>query len=75
MESPIADIANGTTKAGPGAGRGAHFIGFLTPQPTPWAHIDMAGVDGADESLPTIPKGARGYGVRLFDALVREFEK
>ncbi len=75
MESPIADIANGTTKSGPGAGRGAHFIGFLTPQPTPWAHIDMAGVDGADESLPTVPKGARGYGVRLFDALVREFEK
>ncbi len=75
MESPIADIANGTTKSGPGAGRGAHFIGFLTPQPTPWAHIDMAGVDGADESLPTMPKGARGFGVRLFDALVREYEK
>lgn len=75
MESPIADIANGTTKSGPGAGRGAHFIGFLTPKPTPWAHIDMAGVDGTDESLPTMPKGARGFGVRLFDALVREYEK
>lgn len=75
MESPVADIANGTTKAGPGAGRGAHFIGFLTPEPTPWAHIDMAGVDGTDESLPTMPKGARGFGVRLFDALVREYEK
>lgn len=75
MESPVADIANGTTKSGPGAGRGAHFIGFLTPEPTPWAHIDMAGVDGTDESLPTMPKGARGFGVRLFDALVREYEK
>lgn len=75
MESPVADIANGTTKSGPGAGRGAHFIGFLTPAPTPWAHIDMAGVDGTDESLPTMPKGARGFGVRLFDALVREYEK
>ena len=75
MESPIADIANVTRKPGAGAGRGAHFIGFVTPEPTPWAHIDMAGVDGTDESLPTMPKGARGFGVRLFDALIREYER
>ena len=75
MESPIADIANGASGSGPGAGRGAHFIEFLTPKPTPWAHLDIAGVDGADESLPTVPKGARGFGVRLFDALVRDFEQ
>ncbi|MEG3180150.1 leucyl aminopeptidase family protein [Sphingomonas sp. LT1P40] len=75
MKSPIADIANTTRKAGAGAGRGAHFIAFLTPEPTPWAHIDIAGVDATDESLPTMPKGARGFGVRLFDALVREYEK
>ncbi|WP_326524364.1 leucyl aminopeptidase family protein [Sphingomonas sp.] len=73
MSSPVADIAN-SGPGGAGAGRGAHFISFLTPQPTPWAHIDMAGVDGADESMPTIPKGPRGFGVRLFDALVREYE-
>jgi leucyl aminopeptidase len=45
MKSPVADIANSTSAPGAGAGRGAHFIGFMTPEPTPWAHIDMAGVD------------------------------
>lgn len=75
MESPIADIANATTTSGPGAGRGAHFIDFVTPRPTPWAHIDMAGMDMTTEALPTQPKGARGYGVRLFDALIREYER
>lgn len=75
MKSPIADIANSVRTSGAGAGRGAHFIGFLTPEPTPWAHLDIAGVDGTDDSLPTMPKGARGFGVRLFDALVREYER
>ena len=74
MASPIADIANATTASGAGAGRGAHFIGFLTPEPTPWAHIDMAGVDEGGDS-PTTPKGAPGYGVRLFDELIRGYEQ
>lgn len=75
MESPIADIANGVVKPGAGAGRAAHFISFLTPQPTPWAHIDMAGMEAVSESRATAPKGPTGYGVRLFDALVREYER
>jgi leucyl aminopeptidase len=74
MASPIADIANSTRAAGAGAGRGAHFIGFLTPEPTPWAHVDMAGMDAA-AATATTPKGAPGYGVRLFDALIRSFER
>jgi leucyl aminopeptidase len=75
MESPIADIANGVVKPGPGAGRAAHFISFLTPEPTPWAHIDMAGMEAVSEARATVPKGPTGYGVRLFDALVREYER
>ena len=43
--------------------------------PTAWAHIDMAAMDRAESDLPTVPKGPRGYGVRLFDQLVRSYEK
>lgn len=74
MASEIADIRNSSGGPGPGAGLGAHFIDFLTPGPTPWAHIDMAAVDRADPALPTVPKGPRGYGVRLFDQLIRQYE-
>jgi leucyl aminopeptidase len=34
----------------------------------------MAAVDRADTALPTVPKGPRGYGVRLLDQLVRTYE-
>lgn len=74
MASPIADIANGTRAPGPGAGRAAYFLSFLTPEPTPWAHIDMAGMDSST-ATPTTPEGAPGYGVRLFDELIRSFER
>ncbi|MGQ5701771.1 leucyl aminopeptidase family protein [Sandaracinobacteroides sp. A072] len=75
MASEIADIRNSGGGTGPGAGLGAHFIHYLTPQPTPWAHVDMAAVDRADPALPTVPKGPRGFGVRLFDELIRSYER
>lgn len=75
MQSEIADIKNTKEGGRAGAGTAAHFISFLTPAPTPWAHIDMAAVDRADPALPTVPKGPRGYGVRLFDQLIRSYEQ
>ena len=39
----------------------------------PWAHIDMAGTMWADSSKPLTPAGPTGYGVRLLDALAREW--
>jgi len=75
MASEIADIKNSSGGPGPGAGLGAHFIHYLTPEPTPWAHIDMAGVDRAESGLPTVPKGPRGFGVRLLDQFVRSYEQ
>ncbi|WP_199553576.1 leucyl aminopeptidase [Sandaracinobacteroides hominis] len=74
MESEIADIKNSKEGGRAGAGTAAYFIGFLTPTPTPWAHIDMAAMDRAETALPTVPKGPRGYGVRLLDQLVRSYE-
>lgn len=75
MDSEIADIKNANEGGRAGAGTAAHFISFLTPQPTPWAHVDMAAVDRAETALPTVPKGPRGFGVRLLDQLVRAYEK
>ncbi len=75
LESEVADLKNGKEGGSPGGGLAAQFINFLTPEPTPWAHVDMAGVDRSEAGLPTVPRGARGFGVRLFDALVRSFER
>lgn len=73
MKSDIADIKNVVEGGGPGASLGAHFIGYFVDGPTPWAHLDIAGVDWRRDSLPTVPKGSAGYGVRLLDRFVRDF--
>jgi len=40
---------------------------------TPWAHIDIAGVawSGANDWKPA---GSAGYGVRLLERFVRDFQ-
>ena len=72
MESDIADIANSAEGGRPGAGLGAHFIGFFVDR-TPWAHLDIAGVDHRSSAAPTVPSGMAGFGVRLLDRFVRDF--
>lgn len=73
MDSPIADIRDISEDA-PGAGAGAHFIGyFVTPQ-TPWAHLDIAGTSYRSDTQPTVPAGAAGVTVRLLDRFVRAFQ-
>lgn len=72
MESDIADIKNSDEGGAPGAGLGAHFIGFFVDS-TPWAHIDIASVDLRSSATPTVPEGMAGFGVRLLDAFVRDF--
>ncbi len=71
IKSVIADIKNGSTGA-PGASTGAAFIGSFIKEETPWAHLDIAGVDWRTEATPTSPLGASGFGVRLLDELARE---
>jgi leucyl aminopeptidase len=73
MKSTFADIRNVVEGGGPGASLGAHFIGSFVTDETPWAHLDIAGNELADNARPTGPKGAVGYGVRLLDRFVRDF--
>lgn len=72
MKSDIADIKNVVEGGSPGASLGAHFIGYFI-ETTPWAHLDIANVDSRSESLPTVPKGLSGFGIRLLDRFVRDY--
>jgi leucyl aminopeptidase len=72
MKSDIADIKNVVEGGAPGAGLGAHFIGYFVAT-TPWAHLDIASVDRRSSSLPTVPEGFSAFGVRLLDRFVRSF--
>jgi leucyl aminopeptidase len=68
IKSQVADVKNTGGRYG-GLGTSAKFIEHFT-EGYPWAHIDMASMSLSDEDKPAKPKGATGYGVRLFTALL-----
>ena len=70
ISSEIADVLNGG-KGRAGASMGAAFVGTFIQEGQVWAHFDIAGIDYAEEPLPTVPKGFSGYGVRMLDQFIR----
>jgi leucyl aminopeptidase len=70
ISSEIADVLNGGSGRA-GASQGAAFIGTFIQEGQVWAHFDIAGIDYAEEPLPTVPKGYSGYGVRILDEYIR----
>lgn len=74
LNSAIADIKNVAEGTHPGAGLGAHFIGFFVAPDTPWAHLDIAGMGWSLEDAPTVPRGATGYPVRLLDRFLSDYK-
>jgi leucyl aminopeptidase len=68
IKSHVADVKNSGGKHS-GLGTSAkflqHFIGDY-----PWAHIDMASMSLSEEDKAVQPRGATGYGVRLFTAFL-----
>jgi leucyl aminopeptidase len=70
IKSQVADVKNSGGSTG-GIGSSAKFLEHFT-EGYPWAHIDMASMGMADDDKPAQPKGATGYGVRLFTALLEE---
>jgi leucyl aminopeptidase len=68
IKSQVADVKNSTGRTA-GIGTSAKFIEHFTDG-YPWAHIDMASMAWSDEDKPAQPKGATGYGVQLFTALL-----
>ncbi len=75
IKSDIADVKNIAEQgAAPGASVGAAFIMEWAKPETPFVHIDIAGTAWENAGRPTEPKGAVGFGVRLFDEIARQYE-
>ncbi len=72
IKSQVADVKNSAGRYA-GIGSSAKFIEHFT-EGYPWAHVDMASLSLADEDKPAQPKGATGYGVRLFTALLEGWQ-
>jgi len=71
IESATADMKNTGTRHG-GSIQAALFIQKFV-NGTPWAHLDIASTAFKPNStVPTIPSGATGFGVRLLDRLVAD---
>ncbi len=71
IDSMIADVKN--TGGRPGGSITAALFLQKFVNGLPWAHLDIAGVAWKKpSSVPTIPDGATGYGVRLLNRMVQE---
>lgn len=69
FRSDVADWRNCGWGALPDNDDAARFLQHFVAPSVPWAHLDIAGTSEADEDHLFGPKGATGFGVRLFDAL------
>jgi leucyl aminopeptidase len=74
IRSRVADVRNVVEGGAPGASIGAAFLQEWVKPGQDWAHLDIAGVAWRDSGAPTIPPGAVGWGVELFDQLTRNAE-
>jgi leucyl aminopeptidase len=71
IESAAADMKNVGGRPG-GSITAALFIQKFVNK-LPWAHLDIASTAWKKPStIPTIPEGATGFGVRLLDAFVAQ---
>ncbi|HEY2662482.1 MAG TPA: leucyl aminopeptidase [Caulobacteraceae bacterium] len=72
IDSMAADVKN--TGGRPGGSITAALFLQRFVNDTPWAHLDIASTAWKKpSSIPTIPDGATGFGVRLLDRLVADF--
>ncbi len=73
IKSQVADVKNSGGRTS-GIGSSAKFIEHFT-EGYPWAHIDMASMSISEEDKPAQPKGATGFGVRLFTTFLEGWTK
>jgi leucyl aminopeptidase len=74
LKSDVATMRNVVEGGAPGASIGAAFLANFIPAGQDWAHLDIAPVAWRNSRTPNGPTGAVGYGVKLFDELVRREE-
>ena len=68
MKGHVADLKNTGPREG-GALTAAGFLSYFS-RGVPWAHLDIAGTVWTDEARAIEPKGATGFGARLFHRIV-----
>lgn len=70
LKSEVADIKHTASREG-GAITAALFLKNFVAEATPWAHLDIAGVDWNSKTNPLCPEGASGFGSRTLLELIR----
>ena len=71
IKSDVADMKNIGGKIAGGM-TAACFLQRFVQKGIKWAHVDMAGVDDQEKAAPLYPKGATGWGVMLFNRLIKD---
>lgn len=71
LKSDIADMKNVGGRDG-GSITAAQFLQRFVEDDTPWVHLDIAGMAWTKQGMPTVPKGAAGFGVRLLDQWIAD---
>ncbi len=72
INSPIADMQNISYGRGAGSITAAQFLQRFVNR-VPWAHLDIAGTTWTKQTLPTSPKGATAFGVKLLNRFVNKY--
>lgn len=73
IDTPNADVKNMADRWG-GAIYAAQFLQRFVND-TPWVHVDLAGTIFGAGKTPTNQGWSSGYGVRLFERFISEYEK
>lgn len=71
MDSSIADMKNISESRDAGSITAACFLQRFVERDVEWAHLDIAGMDNEKKGRPLTPKGASGFGVRLFNQIMK----
>lgn len=75
INSDIADVKNISLKRREaGSIIAAQFLQRFVKDKLPWAHLDIAGVAWKNEGVGIYPRGASGFGVRLLDDFIKQYE-
>ena len=72
INSDIADMQNIGKDREAGSITAAQFLQRFVND-VPWVHLDIAGMAWTKKDSELMPKGATAYGVRLLNALVKEY--
>ena len=74
INSPIADMQNISSGRGAGSITAAQFLQRFVNK-VPWAHLDIAVTTWSKTNLPTSPKGATAFGVKLLNKFVSKYHE